>query len=211
VPREVLERIAPYLSLAEKLGSLAAQIAPPGANEVRIELAGDLSSAPERPITAQVLKGLLRHVLDLPVNDVNAGTVARERGLKIREERVADPVDYVSLLTVTVRGAGGEAVVAGTVYARSEARIVRVNEFRLEAVPEGDLVLCENDDAPGVVGNIGTALGKAGVNIANIYLSRDASRRKAVSLINVDSAPSAEVLECLRRLPNVRRVASVHL
>jgi D-3-phosphoglycerate dehydrogenase/(S)-sulfolactate dehydrogenase len=211
VPREVLERIAPYLSLAEKLGSLAAQIAPPGASEVRIELAGDLSTAPERPITAQVLKGLLRHVLDLPVNDVNAGTVARERGIKIREERVADPEDYVSLLTVAVRGAGGEAVVAGTVYARNEARIVRVNEFRLEAVPEGDLVLCENDDAPGVVGNIGTALGQAGVNIANIYLSRDATRRKAVSLINVDSAPSPEVLDRLRRLPNVRRVAVVRL
>jgi D-3-phosphoglycerate dehydrogenase/(S)-sulfolactate dehydrogenase len=129
----------------------------------------------------------------------------------VREERVTEPIDYASLLTVAVRGRGGETVVSGTVYGKQEARIVRVNQYRMEAVPEGDLVLCENDDAPGVVGNLGRALGEAGVNIANIFLSRDPERRGAVSLINVDSAPSAELLEKLRALPHVRRAAYIHL
>ncbi len=211
LPREVLERVAPYLALAEKLGSLAAQLVPEGASEVRIEVAGDLSGLPARPLTSAVLKGLLRHVAEAPVNEVSAAAVAKERGLQIREERLTTPVDYVSLLTVALRGRGGEAVVAGTVYGKQEARIVRVNQYRMEAVPEGDLILCENDDAPGVVGNLGQTLGQAGVNIANIFLSRDEARKGAVSLINVDSAPSEELLEKIRRLPHVRRVAYLRL
>jgi D-3-phosphoglycerate dehydrogenase/(S)-sulfolactate dehydrogenase len=209
--REALDRVSPYFTLAEKLGSLAAQLVPEGATEVRIETAGDLSSAPSRPITAQVLKGLLRHVADSTVNEISAPAIAKERGLVIREERVAESSDYASLLTVTVRGKGAEATVAGTVFGKQDARIVRVNQFRLEAVPEGDLIFCENDDAPGVVGNLGLALGQADVNIANIFLSRDPDRTGAASLINVDSAPAADVLERLRKLPHVRRVTGIRL
>jgi D-3-phosphoglycerate dehydrogenase/(S)-sulfolactate dehydrogenase len=211
LPTEVLERVAPYLVLAQKLGALAAQLAPEGATDVRVEIAGDLSHAPARPITSAVLKGLLRHIHDQPVNDVNAPAIAKERGLAVREERVAEPVDYVSLLSVSIRGKGAEASVSGTVYGKQEARIVRLNQYRLEAVPEGDLIFCENDDAPGVVGNLGQALGQAGINIANIFLSRDPVRKGAVSLINVDSAPSGEVLERLRKLPHVRKVSYIRL
>ena len=211
VPREVLDTIAPYLALSEKLGSLAAQIAPPAIHEVRIELAGELSHAPHRIIAAQALKGLLRHVLDQPVNEVSAPAIARERGLVVREDLNPEAQDYVSLLTVTLRGGGGEATVAGTVFGKQELRVVRVNQFRLEAVPEGDIIMCENDDAPGVVGHIGTALGAAGVNIARIFLSRDPERHSAFSLINVDSAPAPDVLEKLRRLEHVRVVRTIRL
>jgi D-3-phosphoglycerate dehydrogenase/(S)-sulfolactate dehydrogenase len=209
LPREVLDRIAPYLDLAEKLGSMAAQIAPAAVREVRIEMAGELASAPLRPVVARVLKGLLRNVLEQPVNEVSAPSVAKERGLAVREERVAEATDFVSLLTVELRGAPGSVVVAGTVFGRSEPRIVRVNQFRLEAAPEGDVILVENDDAPGVVGNLGTALGEAGVNIARIYLSRDEQR--AVSLVNVDSPPTVELLAKLRSLPHVRSVRAIKL
>jgi len=211
LPRETLDRVAPYFRLAEKLGSLAAQLVPEGATEVQVEIAGDLSHGPTRPITAQVLKGLLRQVLDPQVNEVSAPAIAKERGLVIREQLVAEPLDYASLLTVRLRGKGGEVEVAGTVYGKNEARIVRVNRFRLEAEPEGVLILCENDDAPGVVGRIGTALGQAGINIANIYLARDAERKSAVSLINVDTAPTAAVLDELRGLPHLRRVTAIQL
>ena len=209
VPREVLDRIAPYLELAEKLGSMAAQIAPAAVHEVRIEMAGELASAPLRPVAGRVLMGLLRHALEQPVNEVSAPAVAKDRGIVVREERVAEAKDFVSLLTVELRGDAGSVVIAGTVFARNEPRIVQVNQFRLEAVPEGDVIMCENEDAPGVVGNIGTALGEAGVNIARIYLSRDASR--AVSLINVDSAPTPDVLERLRRLPHLKSVRAIRL
>jgi len=209
--REALARFGPYLALAEKLGSLAAQIAPGGARELRVEFDGEIAEAPQRPLTAAVLKGLLSHFEAAPVNAVNAPAMAKERGIVVREERTAGAQDYVSLLGVTVRGEGGEAVVAGTVFGRKDARIVRVNQFRLEAVPDGQIILCENDDSPGVVGNIGAALGAAGVNIARISLSRDENRTAAVSLLNVDSVPGADLLERLRQIPHVRQVRHIAL
>jgi D-3-phosphoglycerate dehydrogenase/(S)-sulfolactate dehydrogenase len=209
--REALERFGPYLDLAGKLGSLAAQLAPSGVREVRVSFAGDVAEAPPRPLTAAVLKGLLSHVEAQPVNDVSAPGIARDRGITVREEQVAGQQDYASLVTVAVSGQGGETVVAGTVFGRREARIVRVNQFHLEAVPEGNIILCVNDDSPGVVGNIGTSLGAAGVNIARISLSRDEAGAAAVSLLNVDSEPSGAVLDALRAIPHVREVRRIRL
>ena len=211
LPKEVMEQLAPYLPLAEKLGSLAAQLAPAHPTEVAVEEAGELSSVPLKPVAARALAGLLRHFLETPVNDVSAPAIARERGLAVRETRSAEPHDYASLVTVTVRGAGGEAQVAGTVYGKRDARIVRVNAFRVEAVPDGHVILCENDDAPGVVGNLGTALGGVGVNIARISLSRLEDRSRAFAFLNVDTAPTPETLEALRRLPHVRSVRAIAL
>jgi D-3-phosphoglycerate dehydrogenase/(S)-sulfolactate dehydrogenase len=211
LPKEVLDQLAPYLPLAEKLGSLAAQLAPYGPAEVAVEVAGEISSAPMRPVSARALVGLLRHFLETPVNEVNAPAIARDRGIHVREVRSAEPHDWASLITVTVRGQGGETLVAGTVYGKREARIVRVNAFRVEAVPEGHVIVCENDDAPGVVGNLGTALASAGVNIARISLSRLDDRSGAFSFLNVDSAPTPEMLDRLRALPHVRSVRAIRL
>jgi D-3-phosphoglycerate dehydrogenase/(S)-sulfolactate dehydrogenase len=211
LPKEVLDQLAPFLPLAEKLGALAAQLAPQGPSEIDVEVAGELASVPMRPLSARALVGLLRQFLHTPVNEVNAPAIAKDRGIHVREVRSAEPHDWASLVTVTVRGAGGETRVAGTVYGKREARIVRVGAFRVEAVPEGHVIVCENDDAPGVVGNLGTALGAAGVNIARISLSRLDDRSGAFSFLNVDSAPSADVLETLRRLPHVRTVKALRL
>ena len=209
--REVLAQLGPYLPLAETLGSLCGQLLPAGSTEVAISVAGELASAPVRPLANRVLAGLLRHVHDTAVNEVNAPAVARERGLTVREERIAEPHDYASLLTVAVRGLGGAIEAAGTVYGKGEPRLVRVGAFRLDAVPAGHVILCENDDSPGVVGNLGTTLGAAGVNIARISLSRTEDRRSAFAFLNVDSAPSDEVLQRLRALPHVRTVRAIAL
>ncbi len=212
LPKEALQRFGPYLTLAGRLGSIVGQIAAPGMTEVRVEFAGELAEAPQRPVTAQVLSGILRHFLDVPVNEVSAPVVARERGIRVREERTAEAHDYVAVLTVTARSQGGEtAVVSGSVFGKQEARVVRMNQFRIEAVPEGEIILCENDDSPGVVGNVGSVLGAAGVNIARISLSREAEGRGAFSLINVDSKPGPELLEKLRKLPHMRAVRHISL
>jgi D-3-phosphoglycerate dehydrogenase/(S)-sulfolactate dehydrogenase len=211
LPREVLDQLAPYLPLMEKLGALAAQLLPQGPAEVTVEVAGELAAIPMRPLAARALVGILRRFLETPVNEVNAPAIARERGIAVREVRSAAPHDYASLVAVTLRGQGGEARVAGTVYGKRDARIVGVDGFRVEAVPDGHVILCENDDAPGVVGNLGTALGAAGVNIARISLSRLEDRSRAFAFLNVDSAPAPEVLEQVRRLPHVRWVRALQL
>jgi D-3-phosphoglycerate dehydrogenase/(S)-sulfolactate dehydrogenase len=211
LPREVLAQLGPYLPLAEKLGSLAGQLMPAGPQEVVVSVSGDLAASPTRSLANRALVGLLRHVLATPVNEVSAPAAARERGLVLREERASEPQDYASLLSVSVRGQGGEVSVAGTVYGKTEARIVRVGAFRIEAVPEGPVILCENDDAPGVVGNLGTTLGAAGVNIARISLSRTDDRTRAFAFLNVDSVPSAQTLDRVRALPHVRSVKTITL
>lgn len=209
LPKEVLDRLGPYLPLAEKLGLLAAQLAGGGLTEVEVEVAGELAAAPTRPLAARVLVGLLRAFLDVPVNEVNAASVARERGISLREVRSEEPQDYATLLTVRLRGAGVAMTVAGTVYGRRDARVVRVGDFRVEGVPEGHAILCENEDRPGVVGNLGTALGAAGVNIARISLSRRDDRGIAYSFINVDQPPTPALLARVRALPNLREVRAV--
>ena len=211
LPPEVMAQLAPYLPLAEKLGALAAQIAPEWPTEVTVEVAGELAAVPIRPLAARALVGMLAPFLETPVNDVSAPAIARERGIAVREIRSAELHDYASLVTVTVRGAAGEALVAGTVYGKREARLVRVNAFRVEAVPEGHVLLCENDDAPGVVGNLGTTLAAAGVNIARISLSRLDDRSRAFAFLNVDSPPSGELLEKVRGLPHVRSARAIVL
>jgi D-3-phosphoglycerate dehydrogenase/(S)-sulfolactate dehydrogenase len=211
LPKEVLDQLAPYLPLAEQLGALAAQLAAPGPTEVTLEVSGELAAVPMRPLTARALVGLLRPFLSTPVNEVNAPAIARDRGIRVLEVRAAEAHDFASLVAVRVRGAGGETLVAGTVYGKREARLVRVNGFRVEAEPRGDCIACENDDAPGVVGNIGATLGAAGVNIARISLSRLDDRSRAFSFINVDSPPSPEVLDRLRALPHVRTVRAIKL
>ncbi len=211
LPVEVLDRLGPYLPLAEKLGSLAAQLVPQGPTEVVVEVAGDLSTLPMRPLASRALVGMLRHFLETPVNDVNASAIAKDRGIRVREVSSPESQDWASLVTVSVRGQGGESSVAGTVYGKHEARIVRVGPFRVEAIPDGDVIVCENDDAPGVVGNLGTVLGGSGVNIARISLSRLEDRTGAFAFLNVDSAPAPEVLDKLRALPHVRSVGAFRL
>jgi D-3-phosphoglycerate dehydrogenase/(S)-sulfolactate dehydrogenase len=211
LPREVLDRLGPYLPLAEKLGLLAAQLASGALGEVEVQVAGELASAPTRPLAARVLVGLLRGFLDVPVNEVNAPAVARERGITLREVRSEEPQDYASLVTVTLRGQGGPVVVGGTVYGKRDPRIVRIGDFRVEGVPEGPVILVENEDRPGVVGNLGGALGGEGINIARISLSRRDDRGSAFSFLNVDHAATPELLARIRALPHVRWLKAVNL
>lgn len=211
LPKEVLDRLGPYLPLAEKLGHLAAQLATGGLGEVEVEVAGELASSPTRPLAARALVGLLRGFLDVPVNEVNAPSVARERGIALREIRSEEPQDYASLLTITLRGQGSEVTVAGTVYGKRDVRVVRIGDFRVEGVPEGHAILCENDDRPGVVGNLGAALGAEGVNIARISLSRRDDRGVAFSFVNVDQPPGPALLARIRALPHVRWAKSITL
>jgi len=211
LPREVMDQLAPYLPLAERLGSLAAQLAPPGAAEVTVEVSGELASVPMKPLANRALVGILRHFLDTPVNEVSAPAIAKDRGVVVREMRSAEAADYASLVTVRLRGGAGEAQVAGTVYGKRDARVVGVNGFRLEAVPEGHVLVCENDDAPGVVGNLGHTLGAAGINIARISLSRLEDRSRAFAYLNVDSPAGPDVLEKVRALPHVRSVRAIAL
>ena len=216
VSGEVLERLGPFLRLAERLGRFAGQMAlstecPAAPESIEIIYAGEVSQKPSSPLTAAVLKGVLGTFLAEPVNEVSGPALARERGLSVTETRTSDSPDFASLLTVRLRCRTGTTELAGTIVGKREPRITRVNAFELEAVPEGAIVVVHNKDAPGVIGNVGHALGEAQVNIAQLALARDHERGEALALVNLDSPASAALLERLRGLPNVTRVHQVLL
>jgi D-3-phosphoglycerate dehydrogenase/(S)-sulfolactate dehydrogenase len=216
VTGEVLERMGPYLKLCEKLGSFAGQLAMNrecGAPEaIEISYAGEVARHPSAPLTAAVLKGVLGNFLAESVNEVSAPALARERGLTVQETKTSDTPDFTSLVTLKLRcGKQLTTDVSGTIVGKREPRLVRVDRFEIEAAPEGNIIVLHNADAPGVIGNVGHTLGEAKVNIAQFALARDRQRGEALAVVNVDSAVSHEILETLRKLPNVRRVHQVVL
>lgn len=204
VSAELLEVLSPYLTLGEKLGGMQAQLLKAAPQELGVEYAGDFAADDLRPVTLAVLRGLLDRLMESSaVNYVNAPAIARERGLKVVESKTTKPKGYLNLITVRVKTAAGQSEVAGVVFGHDVIRLVKINHFYLEAVPEGHILMLHNQDTPGVVGAVGTLLGEAGINIAGLELGRERTGGMAISLIHVDERIPAPVLERLRRLPNI--------
>ena len=151
-----------------------------------MELGGEAANLNSEPITAAVLKGLLSNFLAETLNYVNAPFIARERGIRVVETRSREATDYINTLTLSVRTASGSLEVAGALIGNRALRIIRIDNFRVEAVPEGYFIMCRNRDVPGVVGQVGTLLGRANVNIAGLALGRDRSGGVAINLVQVD-------------------------
>jgi D-3-phosphoglycerate dehydrogenase len=185
--------IRPYLSLGEKLGRLLAQMAPNRLDTLTINYQGKVSEAETVPITRAVLKGLLSQCSEVAVNEVNAPKAAQNLGLKVLETKSADAGEYTDLITVEATKGETKYEVGATIYG-VHPRIVRLNGHNLEASPEGILLIVENQDRPGMVGWIGTLLAKHKVNIANMSLGRYEAGGKALSVLNLDSLPSAELV-----------------
>lgn len=201
VSPEILSQIRPYLTLGEKLGRFQGQLCPGKVDEIEIEYAGDVAELRVAPITIAVLKGLLESVTDR-VNMVNAPVVARDHGIKVIESKSSRSQDYASTVTTRVRGCV-DRLIAGAIFHGVQPRIVRLDDFILEAIPEGFALLVHNHDRPGVVGQVGTILGEESVNISRMQLALQRERGEAAMLVNVDARPAESVMERLRNLPHV--------
>ena len=199
VSAEVLEQIRPYLTLGEKLGRFQGQLCPGQIDEIEIEYAGDVADLRVAPITVAVLKGLLESVSE-HVNMVNAPVLAQARGIKVVESKSSRSEDFASAITTRVRGCV-DRLIGGAIFHGRQPRIVRVDDFMLEAIPEGPTLLIHNRDMPGVVGSVGMVLGEAGVNISRMQLGLVPERGEACMLVNLGSVPSDAVMERLRALP----------
>jgi len=201
---ELLEVLGPYLTLCEKLGSLQAQLLAAAPRQVSIEYAGEVANYDVKSLTLAVLRGLLNRVLESSaVNYVNAPAIARERGIQVVESKTSQSKGFLNLVTVTVSSAKGTSTVAGAIFGQRVIRLVRINDFFLDADPEGFILMLNNRDVPGVVGAVGNLLGEAKVNIARLELGRERIGGLAISLIHVDDQVPAAVLERLRTLPNI--------
>ncbi|HEU5179267.1 MAG TPA: phosphoglycerate dehydrogenase [Candidatus Polarisedimenticolia bacterium] len=208
---EVFRVIAPWIELSEKLGRFQARLAPAAARDLTVELSGALLEHPVTLLVAAVLKGFLEGVVTQPVNLINAPLLAREMGIRVQEVRASDPSDYTSLVATRVTTASGDRTIAGTLFGKHEARLVRLDEFRFDAVPAGEMLICSNDDRPGMVGVLGTLLGQAAINIASLSLGRDHTGGKAIAIFNLDSPVSPDLLERIRSLSGILWAESVRL
>lgn len=211
LPPEVLEQLGPYIELAEKLGMFLVQIAPGNISHVNVTYTGEMNDHDVRPLTAALLKGLLQPVLNRPVNYVSAPMIARERGLKVVESKSTMSADFANLISLSAPVDGGELEVVGTLFGRSEPRIVRINAYHLDAVPEGHMLIVGNADEPGVIRHISTILADHDINIANMNVGRDKPGGKACTVVNVDTPLTDEGLADISALRHIHEVRQVFL
>jgi D-3-phosphoglycerate dehydrogenase len=211
VSPELLAVLRPYLTLGEKLGSLHTQMGGSLPDEVHVEYRGDVTQYNVAPLTVAVLKGLLSPVMESAVNYVNAPMMAKERGIKIVESIGEEAGDFASSITVKAKNGKENLEVEGAIFGAKYPRIVRVNSFYLEAVPEGYILILQNRDVPGVVGAVGTILGNNGINIAGMELGRSEKGGNAISFTHVDEFVGKKALDELRALPQIVSATLVKL
>lgn len=206
VAPELLPRLQPFLTLCEKIGSLQSQISQGGTNGVTVEYSGEVASLSTAPLTIAVLKGLLSPIMEQPVNYVNAPIVAKERGIEVKEIKSTDAGDFTSLIRVRVEGGKTSHQVAGTLYHKKDARITEIDQFKVEVVPEGHMLLIHNVDRPGVIGMVGKVLGDNNINIVRMQCALEQRGGDALLIIGSDAKFPAGCLEQIKSSSNIRSV-----
>ena len=205
VSAEDAPRLKPYLQLAQQLGSFAGQMLEGVLKSITIEYEGQVAALNVKPLTATVLMGLLAGQLE-SVNMVNAPVIAKERGISVSETRREQARDYQTIIRVKVATSAGEDVVEGTLVGGAKPRVTLVNGVAIEAEISPEMLLIRNEDKPGFIGRLGSALGDAKVNIATFHLGRTQPGADAVLLVSVDQTVAPDLLASIGKLPSVVKV-----
>src|SRR6266540_2076890 len=193
--RETMAEQRPYIALAELLGRFCVQLEKDNVERVEVVVAGQVARRDPELISRAVLKGLLGRVTAQAVNLVNAHLVARERGLQVVVETDEEAASgYTNLVTVTTQAGAGRKIIAGTVF-DGVPRIVRLRDLHIEFIPEGHILVLSYEDRPGMVGKIGSILGRHNVNIASMHVGRRTKRGRAIVVLLLDEDVTAEVVE----------------
>lgn len=208
VSAEDAVHLKPYIALAEQLGGFAGQITESGLKEVVIEYEGHATELNTRPLTAVALQGLLKPMVS-EVNMINAPVIAKERGIKISEVKHDREGNYHTMVTITVKTDRRERSISGTIFA-GEPRVVSVHGINLEATLGTRMLYINNEDKPGLIGNLGKLLGDNNINVANFHLGRGDSKGEALALVEVDQDVSDEIVAKIAALPSVKQAKLLH-
>lgn len=199
----VPQEIKPYLLLAEKLGSLQAQVMKGQLKELSVELSGDLLHKYSELIKAGVLRGLFSKLMSQPVNYINAPILAQSMGVRISEKKISDSEDYANLLTTGYKSDAEQRSFAGTVFGGKHLKFVRLDKYSIEGNPEGTFLYYTNIDRPGMLAKVGAILAEANINIAGLSLGRSGIGERALTVMNVDSPIPESVLQNVSALDGV--------
>ena len=208
---EILAVLKPYLPLAEKIGSLLAQLAGGRIGKLEANYLGEIAAYDLTPLTTSLLMGFLRPILSNEVNLVNAPLLAKERGLKVAEHKAEAPEDYTSLIRVKIETEKGTRIVAGTLFRQNEERIVEIDGYFFDVAPTGFMLIAPHQDKPGIIGKVGTILGDANINIAFMQVGRKTPGGRAIMVLSVDNAIPEEVLAKLAKLATLEEAKLVKL
>ena len=196
VDETAFPRIEPYLGLAETAGKIAAELLGERIESIEVTYEGDIAEEDIELVTASALEGVFTP-LEWQVNAVNAPQLADERGIDVTESKTRQAEDFQSLVSVTVEDGDKELTVSGTLFAGDDPRIVRIDGYRVDAIPSGHMVVARNKDAPGVIGFIGSVLGDNDINIAGMFNARETIGGEALTVYNLDVDIPDEAVEQL--------------
>lgn len=208
---EVMEKLRPYLQLAETLGNLVSQLAGGRIDSLNIRLQGELATNESQPVVVAALKGLLSHALQERVNYVNASIEAKERGIRVIETRDAAIKDYSGSLLLEAKGNLGEHSVTGAILGDNEIRITSLDGFPINVPPSRHMLFTLHRDMPGIIGKIGSLLGSFNVNIASMQVGRKIVRGDAVMVLSIDDPIPEGILTEITKEPGIRDAYTVTL
>ena len=211
ISSEMMTILRPFAILAERMGSLQSQLADSAILEANIAYSGTVTEYDVTPLTTAMLKGLLTPILKDEVNFVNAPYISADRGIKVVEAKNRSSEDFASLIKLTVRTLEGKTIVSGTIFGKEMPRILRINNFYLEAIPEGHNLFIHNQDVPGAIGEIGTTLGRHNINISRMQVGEERKKKQNVILLTTSTVVNNEVLDELRGLEYVFSARRIEL
>lgn len=202
--RSANPELAPWRTLARRLGGIAASLLQEGPRRVEAVLTGDLHDLSPEEVLREALVGVQIPFAGEPVNVVNAEVRARSRGIAFHGSRRARHPSFHALLRVSVDDGHGGVRLSGTLFGRRHLRIVRAFGCNMDAIPEGPMLWVSQEDRPGLIAHIGGVLARAGINIDNMSVGRAEESGLALSVLNLRTEPPEEVLQALRSHPDVR-------
>lgn len=208
---DLLEKLRPYLRLAETLGNMISQLTGGRVESLNVRLQGELANSESQPVVVAALKGLLSHALQERVNYVNASIEAKERGIRVIETRDAAVIDYAGSLHLSATGSQGNHSVTGAILGDNEIRITDVDEFPINVPPSRYMLFTLHRDMPGIIGKIGSLLGSFNVNIASMQVGRKIVRGDAVMVLSLDDPLPDGILEEIIKVPGIRDAYTVTL
>jgi D-3-phosphoglycerate dehydrogenase len=211
IDSELYKVLKPYIIMSERLGNFASQLIEGRINEVEVRFSGEITKYDTASLTMAIMKGMLYPVLKETVNFINAIPLARSRGIQIKQTKTSVDEEFVNLVSLTVKSDKGTKTVAATLSPKREPRIVKIDDFYVEASPFGDILVMKNWDVPGIIGNVGTLMGKHNINIAAMVFGRKTPGGEAVSILNIDSPVSPELLEKIKKIENILEVKLIKL
>lgn len=211
VPKEVLQKVEPYLMLGEKLGSFIQDVSQGIVQELRVTYSGELQDFDVSPLTRNVVKGFLRSRLGESVNEVNAKLFADRLGITIIEQKTSQSKGFTSLLTVEVVAENGTHKVAGTLVNGLGARIVRVDDFVVDVPLEAHLLFIQHLDQPGAIGRVGMSLAEERINIASMQVGRAEKGGAAIMMLTVDKHVKPASVKKLTTLADIQDVIAIEL